>query len=471
VILWLASYPRSGNSFLRVLLKVAFGISSDSIYPNESDLPWVREGLIPRRSLGDMARGSDLCAIKTHELPGGDEYPALYVVRDGRDAIVSYAHYALEVFQKATGAQQADSIPSMIRTLVSTDGHFGGWGRNVTAWASRKAPTQVIRFEELIIDPVTIVARALERLGIRPQQTGSALPTFGELRARAPEFFRVRRVGGYREEMPRALEDLFWSRSGGVMRRLGYPPSKREVDGPLVTIVTPSFCQGAFIRDTIESVLVQDYPHIEHLIMDGGSTDETPAIVAEYSDHVTWISEKDSRSIRRHQPGGFRRAKGDIVCWLNSDDLLMPRAVSRAVTELAQDADLKAVCGDAYRIDHGGGLIGEFPKTVRPTCGSSFTTPTTSRSRSCFFAAKLWTRWVIWTRASIGGWTGISSFVSASAVGWLTSRSCSHASASTTKPRPRAAVSPGSGSSSASCGGTAGGDIPPSSSYTASILA
>ena len=60
---------------------------------------------------------------------------------------------------------------------------------------------------------------------------------------------------------------------------------------PLVTIVTPSYNQGRFIRDTIESVLKQDYPRIEYLIIDGGSTDETVSILREYSDRLRWVSD------------------------------------------------------------------------------------------------------------------------------------------------------------------------------------
>ena len=365
MIVWLASYPRSGNAFLRMVLKSAFGVSSGSIYAQDAGggvLREVRDSSIAARSVEEMAREADPCFVKTQGLPGVDEYPALYIVRDGRDAIVSYAHSALEVEPRRAGPRP-DSVLSMMRVLVQSDAHFGGWARHVTAWTSRKAPTEVIRFEELIVDPVSIVARAFERLGIRRQT--EVPPSFAELRAEAPEFFRVGSVGGYREEMPRTLEDVFWSRSGGAMRRHGYLPGKHENDGPLVTIVTPSYCQGEFIRDTIESVLAQDYPHVEHLIIDGGSTDETKDIVAEYSGHLTWISEKDrgqSDAINK----GFRMARGDIVCWLNSDDVLMPRAVSRAVAEFERDTDLEAVYGDAYRIDRNGEVIGEFPKAGPP---------------------------------------------------------------------------------------------------------
>src|SRR5258706_10560429 len=99
------------------------------------------------------------------------------------------------------------------------------------------------------------------------------------------------------------------------------------MQGPLVTVVTPSLNQGHFIRATIESVLSQDYPHLEYIIMDGGSTDETAAVAAEYGTRLKWISEKDrgqSHAINK----GFRMAKGDIVSWLNSDDLILPGAVA-----------------------------------------------------------------------------------------------------------------------------------------------
>ena len=92
---------------------------------------------------------------------------------------------------------------------------------------------------------------------------------------------------------------------------------------PLVTIVTPSYNQGNFIRATIESVLSQNYPHVQYIIMDGGSTDETASVVKDYASRLTFISEKDrgqSHAINK----GFRMAQGSILAWLNSDDLYLP---------------------------------------------------------------------------------------------------------------------------------------------------
>ena len=132
--------------------------------------------------------------------------------------------------------------------------------------------------------------------------------------------------------------------------------------GPLVTIVTPSYNQAQYIRATIESVLAQDYPHIEHIVMDGGSTDGTELIVKEYASRLTWISEKDrgqSHAINK----GFRMARGEIVSWLNSDDIILPGAVSKAAAAMQRDPCLGAVYGEGYQIDEAGRVKCRFPWT------------------------------------------------------------------------------------------------------------
>jgi len=132
---------------------------------------------------------------------------------------------------------------------------------------------------------------------------------------------------------------------------------------PLVTVVTPSYNQGRFIRATIESVLSQDYPNLEYIVMDGGSTDETAAVVNDYSSRLTWISEKDrgqSHAINK----GFRMAKGEIVSWLNSDDFILPGAVRHGVAAFERNPLAGAVYGEGYLIDEGGNITGRFPATV-----------------------------------------------------------------------------------------------------------
>ncbi len=96
---------------------------------------------------------------------------------------------------------------------------------------------------------------------------------------------------------------------------------------PRITIVTPSYNQGQYIEETILSVINQDYPNLEYIIIDGGSSDNTVEIIKKYSDRITyWISEKDNGQAHAINKG-FRKATGDILNWLNSDDQLQPGAL------------------------------------------------------------------------------------------------------------------------------------------------
>lgn len=129
---------------------------------------------------------------------------------------------------------------------------------------------------------------------------------------------------------------------------------------PLVSIITPSLNQGRFIRDTIESVLSQDYPRLEYLVMDGGSTDETLDILRDYGDRLTWRSGPDGGQADAVNTG-VRLAKGEIIGWLNSDDTYQPGAVTAAVEHLIAHPETAVVYGDAYYIDERGEVIGTYP--------------------------------------------------------------------------------------------------------------
>jgi glycosyltransferase involved in cell wall biosynthesis len=138
--------------------------------------------------------------------------------------------------------------------------------------------------------------------------------------------------------------------------------SARDAELPLVSVVTPSFNQGRFIAATIESVLSQDYPKLEYLIVDGASTDDTAEVVARYADRLTFISEPDrgqSDAINK----GFRMARGEIVAWLNSDDIFLPGAIRAAVEALRARPDAAAVYGEGFQIDEQGERISRFAAT------------------------------------------------------------------------------------------------------------
>lgn len=125
---------------------------------------------------------------------------------------------------------------------------------------------------------------------------------------------------------------------------------------PFISIVTPSLNQAAYIEENIKSVLNQNYPYFEHIIIDGGSTDGTIDILKKY-DHLIWVSEKDngqSQAINK----GFKRARGEIIGWLNSDDCYEPDAFFTVAEELSRAKGKYVVFGDCHAIDEKGDRIG-----------------------------------------------------------------------------------------------------------------
>ncbi|WP_420154021.1 glycosyltransferase family 2 protein [Siphonobacter sp.] len=116
---------------------------------------------------------------------------------------------------------------------------------------------------------------------------------------------------------------------------------------PTITIVTPSYNQGAFIEETIVSVLDQQYPNLEYLIIDGGSTDESVEIIRRYSKYLSFWESTPDRGQSHAINKGFVRSTGAILGWLNSDDLYMPGTLVQIHTYL-QEADL--VFGNCWHL-------------------------------------------------------------------------------------------------------------------------
>lgn len=128
---------------------------------------------------------------------------------------------------------------------------------------------------------------------------------------------------------------------------------------PQISIVTPSFNQGQFIEETIRSVLLQGYPNLEYIIIDGGSTDGSVEIIKKYEPWLAyWVSEKDdgqSHAINK----GWKHSSGEILCWLNSDDTLLMGTLYRAALTLRERPDAGLVYAMGKIVDVDGNPTGQ----------------------------------------------------------------------------------------------------------------
>lgn len=160
---------------------------------------------------------------------------------------------------------------------------------------------------------------------------------------------------------------------------------------PKISIVTPSYNQGHFIEETILSVLGQDYPNLEYIIIDGGSNDNTVEIIKKYQHRLAyWVSEKDngqSHAINK----GFKIATGEILGWLNSDDLYMPNILGFVADQLKDNKD-KILIGNClhFRESENQGLYSWGSDTV--LCAETYKLEQIDFivQPSSFWSRKLW---------------------------------------------------------------------------------
>jgi glycosyltransferase involved in cell wall biosynthesis len=131
---------------------------------------------------------------------------------------------------------------------------------------------------------------------------------------------------------------------------------KPSIIHPKISLITPSLNQGQYIKQTIHSVLSQDYLNIEYIVVDGCSTDNTIDVLKNFSGKIRWVSEKDNGQTDAINKG-LRMASGDIVGYLNADDLLLPGTLSRVAQLFTENPEAMWVTGQCRIIDEDGGEI------------------------------------------------------------------------------------------------------------------
>ncbi|MEV6851363.1 sulfotransferase domain-containing protein [Actinoplanes sp. NPDC051411] len=226
MLIWVASFPRSGNTFLRIVLNRRYGVPTSVVYDYDGVADRVGGELI-----GYVDRPAALAAaephfVKTHGPRDESVDPAdhaICLVRDGRDALVSWARMLTE--------KDPASFPTVLRQLIEDTGarSSGSWGANVLSWLQPPAPHRaMLSYAELIADPAAAVDRVMAVVApaLRPDED-AAIPTFDELRQVDAGFFRRGTVGSHRDEFPPDLHELFWSRpdNRAAMELLGAFPT------------------------------------------------------------------------------------------------------------------------------------------------------------------------------------------------------------------------------------------------------
>jgi hypothetical protein len=242
MIAWIASYPRSGNTFFRAILDGLYGLRSIVMQQvPEPAGPWLEAA----------AAAPDWRYLKTHNLPRGDNHPAIYLLRDGRDTLVSYAWFSLEVRHKKPRAEvtPAEFHATLEHLIASNESNYGDWSANVSAWTARPN-TFVIRYEDLVQRPRELAEQAVEFLGVNlPLLPDAAVPTFESMSQKNSTNVRRGKVGSWKDEFPADLLPLFWERHGAVMRAMGYGADE-EVPAPRTTPAVLARADSSFERSS-----------------------------------------------------------------------------------------------------------------------------------------------------------------------------------------------------------------------------
>ena len=229
MIVWLASYPRSGNTFFRVILNCIFGIQTNSLYGDKKDIAADKQTseLVGHKDLPDdfsieRAREQDtVYYIKTHELKDKRVAPddkVIYLIRDGRESTLSFTFHQ-NIYSSAS---------IVLRDTIYGNNFIGSWGEHVQSWdPENRDKTLLIKFEELIDSPISFIEIISSFLGIKP--INNKIPTFDELKKINPTFFRSGKKDKWKSVYTKADEVAFYLRNTQPLISFGYESEKRSL--------------------------------------------------------------------------------------------------------------------------------------------------------------------------------------------------------------------------------------------------
>ena len=221
MIIWLASYPRSGNTFFRVLMNSVFAIKTYSVYDDKFDIgadeklsEVVGHEFLPDGFTVDRARHSDkVFILKTHDYPTEVcvDDKVIYLLRDGRESVLSFYSFHKDYMDS----------PKRLLDIIDGDTQYGGWGEHVLSWAPNTRPgTLLIKFEELVSDSLGHIDRIAGFTGFKA--VSNSLPTFDELHSTAPRFFRNGKTDSWKRVFSEFEQHAFWLRNYTQMIGYGY---------------------------------------------------------------------------------------------------------------------------------------------------------------------------------------------------------------------------------------------------------
>jgi glycosyltransferase involved in cell wall biosynthesis len=149
-----------------------------------------------------------------------------------------------------------------------------------------------------------------------------------------------------------------WPWTGSVKKLSPNMPNGKS--WPRITVVTPAYNQGQFLEETMRSVLMQGYPNLEYMVINDGSTDNTVEIIKEYEPYLDYWTTQTNSGQPTAVNTGMARSTGEILAWLNSDDLLLPRALERVALARMRNPEIKITCGFREVIDADSRVLGHW---------------------------------------------------------------------------------------------------------------